>query len=287
MKAKKSIPKIGLALGSGGPRGLAHIGVIKALLEHNIPIDMIAGASAGSLIGGIYLALGSIQKAEDIAKSLTYKDIIAAFADFGSRLGIIKGVKMEQHLARLLGRKTIERLPIPYAAVATDMTSGDTVTITKGSLVKAIRASCSIPALVDAAYFGKTYLIDGGGSNPVPVSVVRELGADFVIAVNLDVYEFINANTLSTRKPNVTDMGMAALHMLRYNLAKKICEDADVTITPAVASVSSMNLTQFLHGEAIIQKGYDATLTALPRIRQVLTVAGLYDKRAKKPLSVV
>ncbi|MBI5019607.1 patatin-like phospholipase family protein [Candidatus Gottesmanbacteria bacterium] len=275
MKSHKPAKKIGLALGSGGPRGLAHIGVIKALLEHRIPIDIIAGASAGSLIGGMFLALGSIQKVEDIAKTLSYKDIISAFADFGSRSGIIKGVKMEQHLGRLLGRKKIENLPIPYAAVATDMTSGDTVTITRGNLVKAIRASSSIPALVDAAYFGKTYLIDGGGSNPVPVSVARDLGADYVIAVNLDVYEFINANGFPGKKPNVTDMGLAALHMLRYNLAKKLCEDADVTITPPVASVSSINLTEFLHGESIIQKGYTATIAALPRIRQVLSVAGI------------
>lgn len=275
MKSTKPAQKIGLALGSGGPRGLAHIGVIKALLEHRIPIDVIAGASAGSLIGGMYLALGSIQKVEDIAKSLSYKDIIAAFADFGSRSGIIKGVKMEQHLTHLLGRKKIENLPIPYAAVATDMTSGDTVTISRGSLVKAIRASSSVPALVDAAFFGKTYLIDGGGSNPVPVNVARDLGAKYVIAVNLDVYEFFNVNRLPAKMPSVTDMGLAALHMLRYNLAKKLCADADVTITPPVASISSINLTQFLHGEVIIRKGYEATISALPRIRQVLSVAGI------------
>lgn len=274
MKHKKAAPKIGLALGSGGPRGLAHIGVIKALRDHHVPIDVIAGASAGSLIGGMYIALGSIENVEAIAKSLTYKDIIDAFADFGSRSGIIKGIRMERHLSRLLGRKKIEDLPIPYAAIATDMKSGEAVTITHGNLVKAIRASSSIPALVDAAHFGKTYLIDGGGSNPVPVNVTRDLGADYVIAVNLDTYEFVNT-TVPDKRPTVADMGIAALRMLRYNLAKTLCEDADVTITPAVASTSSINLAELLHGEAIIQKGYDATIATLPAIMQVLHTAGI------------
>ncbi len=278
MKQKKPVPKIGLALGSGGPRGLAHIGVIKALTEHKIPLHVITGASSGALIGGMYLSLGSITKVEHIAISLTYKDIIAAFADFGSRSGIIKGVKMEQHLTKLLGRKNIEDLPVPFAAVATDMKTGEAVTITRGSLIKAIRASSSIPALVDAAYIGKTYLIDGGGSNPVPVSIARNMGATHVIAVNLDVYEFLRRDPVSVKLPTVADMGLAALHMLRYNLAKKLCEDADVTITPDVSSISSINLTEFLHGEAIIQKGYTATIRALPRIRQVLSVAGIRIK---------
>lgn len=261
--------KIGLALGSGGARGLAHIGVIKALLEHNIPIDVIAGASAGSLIGGMYLALGSIEKVEEIAKSLTYKDMIAAFVDFGSFSGIIKGVKLEQHLQTLLGDKQIEDLPIPYAAIATDMVNGNTVSLTRGNLVKAIRASSSIPALVDAAYLNEAFLIDGGGSNPVPVRVARDLGATHVIAVNLDVYEFINADS-PTKRPKMTDMGLAALHMIRYNFSKKLCEDADITITPDVASVSSINLVEFLHGEAIIQKGYEAAITAMPKIEKRL-----------------
>lgn len=274
MKPRKTVPKIGLALGSGGARGLAHIGVIKALLEHHIPIDIITGASAGALIGGMYLSLGSIEKVEHIAKSLTYKDIIAAFADFGSKSGLIRGLKLEQHLTRLIGRKNIEDLPLPYAAIATDMSSGEAVTINHGSLIKAIRASSSVPALVDAAFFGKTYLIDGGGSNPVPVSVARDLGATYVIAVNLDTYEFIRT-TSPDKRPSAADVGVAAVWMLRYNLAKQLCKDADVTITPPVASTSSINLTQFLHGEAIIQKGYDAAIASLPAIMQVLHTAGI------------
>lgn len=264
--------RIGLALGSGGPRGLAHIGVIKALLEHHIPIDTIAGASAGSLIGGMYLALGSIKKVEEIAQSLTYKDMIAAFVDFGSLSGIIKGVKLEKHLESIVGTKLIEELPIPFAAVATDMMNGNTVSITRGNLTRAIRASSSIPALVDAAFVNEAFLIDGGGSNPVPVSVARSLGATHVIAVNLDVYEFINAAS-PTKRPKMTDMGLAALHMLRYNLSKTLCKDADVTITPDVASVSSINLVEFLHGETIIQKGYEAAVASLPQIQNILSIS--------------
>jgi len=269
MKPKQT--RIGLALGSGGPRGLAHIGVIKALLDHDIPIDVIAGSSAGALIGGMYLALGSIEAVENIATSLTYKDILAAFVDFGSFSGIIKGIKLEDRLEKILHNQTIERLPIPFAAVATDILSGDAITITKGSLTKAIRASSSIPALIDAAHIGNSYLIDGGGSNPIPVSVARSLGGTRIIAVNLDAYKFTNEDDKHVfQRPSMANMGIAALNMLRHNLAKKLCEDADVTITPAVSSISSINLAQFLHGETIIQKGYDATLAVMPKIKRLI-----------------
>ena len=185
MKQRK---KIGLALGSGGAKGLSHIGVIKALEESNIPIDMIAGASAGALVGGAYLALGSIQKLEKYVTSLTYKDLAWIFLDLGSSSGIIKGDKIEQYLKELCSDKVIESLSIPFAAIATEVSTGKAVALRRGSLASAIRASGSVPALIGSVYLDGKHLVDGGASCPVPVPIVKDLGADYVIAVNLAKY---------------------------------------------------------------------------------------------------
>jgi len=261
--------KIGLALGSGGPRGLSHIGVIKALEEHHIPIDVIAGSSAGALIGGLYTALGSIEEVETIAKTITFKDLARIFTDFGSWSGIIRGRKVETFLAGMVKNRTIETLPIPFAAVATDISTGEGVDITKGDLSQAIRASSSIPALFDAAHRDEKYLVDGSGSFPVPVRTTKALGATRVIAVNLDSYHFVHPEGRQG-KPTAADMGVAAVQLLRFNLAKELCREADVTIIPDVADISSVNLMQLVHGEDIIQRGYDAAQKAIPEIKKLL-----------------
>ena len=259
--------KVGLALGSGGARGLAHIGVIKALEEHDIPIDMIVGSSAGALIGGVYLALGSIAELENFVHSLTYKDLAWMFLDIGSPSGLIRGNKIEQYLERVCSGLTIESLSRPFAAVATDLATGKAMPLRSGPLSRAIRASSSVPALIDAVELGGQRLVDGGTSFPVPVPIVRDLGADFVIAVNLDVYPFIQTGTAS-RPPTVSDMGRTAIELLRFNLANMLCRDANCTIVPDVARVSSLNLMKFIRGEEIIQKGYDAAMEIMPILKR-------------------
>lgn len=262
--------KIGLALGSGGPRGLAHIGVIKALVENKIPIDVIAGSSAGALIGGLYATLGSIDEVEKVARTITLKDLIWIFSDLGSLSGIIRGQKIEEFLAKILAKKTIETLSIPFAAVATDVITGEAVAIKNGDLAWAIRASGSVPALINTAYKDERCLIDGGGSFPVPVRTVKDMGATFVIAVNLDVYNFIDPQKNPQSQLNITDMGIAAIRLLRFNLARELCREADVTITPEVADISSINLIKMVHGEAIINKGYTAAQRLIPKIRELI-----------------
>ena len=268
MKQRK---KIGLALGSGGAKGLSHIGVIKALEESNIPIDMIAGASAGALVGGAYLALGSIQKLEKYVTSLTYKDLAWIFLDLGSSSGIIKGDKIEQYLKELCSDKVIESLSIPFAAIATEVSTGKAVALRRGSLASAIRASGSVPALIGSVYLDGKHLVDGGASCPVPVPIVKDLGADYVIAGNLDIYPFFQSDS-SGRTPTVPVMGRTALEMLRFNLANLLCRDADLTIIPDVSHTSSFNLAKFVHGEEIIQKGYDAAMAMIPKIKEDLSL---------------
>jgi len=259
--------KIGLALGSGGPRGLAHIGVIKALVENGISIDMIAGSSAGALIGGVFLALGSIDKVEEYVHSLTYKKLAWMFLDLGSASGLIRGDNIEKYLEEILSGKTIESLLVPFAAVTTDLSTGDSVSVRTGLLSHAIRASSAIPALIESTHVHGRHLVDGGASAPVPVSIVKDLGAEYTIAVNLDVYSFIQPHT-SSHSPTIPDMGRAAIELLRFNLAGLMCREADCIITPDVSHVSSLNLMKFIHGEDIVQKGYEAGIAAISKIKE-------------------
>jgi NTE family protein len=261
--------KIGLALGSGGPRGLAHIGIIKALVEHDIPIDIIAGSSAGALIGGVFLALGSISKVEEYVHSLTYKKLAWMFLDLSLTTGIIRGDKIEQYLEGILLGKTIESLKVPFAAVATDLSTGDIVPIQNGLLSHAIRASSAIPVLIDSIPINGKYCVDGGASAPIPVSVVKEMGSEYTIAVNLDTFSFIPPD-ISKQKAIIPNMGRVAIELLRFNLANLLCKEADCVIVPDVSRISSLNLMEFIRGEEIIQKGYEAGIAVIPKIKKDL-----------------
>lgn len=264
---------IGLALGSGGPRGLAHIGVIKALLEQNIPIDVITGCSAGALIGGLYASLGNIGEVEKIATSLTKKDILWVFSDIGFPSGILHGNNVTEFIQNFLHHILIESLPLPFAAIATDLSTGDPVTLTTGNLATAIHASFAIPVVFEPVFLNNTYMIDGGCSCPVPIEPAKKLGADVVIAVNLDLYPLPDkADLKETKKPNVKDAGFATVNFFRYNLSKELCKSADVTITPDVANVSSLNLLQVFQGSDVIKKGYDATLAQMSEIKKAIRI---------------
>ncbi len=262
--------KIGLALGGGGARGLAHIGVIKALKEKNIPIDKISGSSAGSLIGGLYLAQESILKVEQIAKEITLKDFIKLLGGITSLTSVIRGKKMDTFLNKYCQNKKIEDLKLPFAPVATDLVTGDDYIIKTGSLSKAIRASCAIPGLFEGVKYSSKLLVDGAISLPVPVRAAKKLGATFVIAVSLYSYSFDEARIKGRKKPRIPTLGSSAINMMQYNLAKEQYKEADITIFPDVSSVPSLNLRYFIKGEDIIEKGYKAALEVIPIIEDKL-----------------
>lgn len=265
----KKKTKVGLALGSGGARGLAHIGVIRALKENNIPIDIITGSSAGSLIGGLYASTNSVEKVEEISKKVNYLDIFSVFSRKAQSSGIFSGERIETYLNDILKEEKIEKLKIPFAAIATDITTGKTITITKGDLAKAIRASSSIPALINAVEINNHLLVDGGSSCPVPVEAAKKLGADFIIAVNLDTYEFIKPGSL-IENISAKEMGVAAFNILRSSLSKELCKSADIVITPNVSNIPSFNLINFVNGKKVIQTGYEATLELIEKIKECI-----------------
>ncbi len=188
-------PLIGLALGSGSVRGWSHIGVIQELTELGIKPDIVCGSSIGALVGAAY-ANGVLDQLEDWARRLNRVEM-ARLVDFvGARGGLIEGTRFMAAIRKFCGDTLIEELPIPFLAVACDFATGREVWLREGSLLRAIRASVAIPGLVVPGRIGERLLVDGGLVNPVPVAPCRALGADIVIAVN------VNADLVSRHRRN-------------------------------------------------------------------------------------
>ena len=191
--------KIGLALGSGSARGWSHIGVIHGLQEEGINIDMVCGTSIGAIVGGA-LAAGLLDHLDEWVRELSWSDILGFMDITLPRSGLIEGEKIANLFRNDLSDPNIEDLSLPFAAVATDMSSGREVWLQKGSLIDAIRASISLPGIFTPFKQKDRWLVDGGLINPVPVSLCRAMGADIVIAVNL------NSDIMGKRKQPVKDV---------------------------------------------------------------------------------
>jgi NTE family protein len=176
------IPKIGIALGGGFARGLAHIGILKVLEEENIPVDFIAGTSVGSVIGAAYASGISAKELEEIAALVRFKD----FSRWTfSRFGLFSNDKMSIFLRKILRCKTFEELKIPMAIAATDIITGDAVVFTKGDLLDPVRASCAYPGMFQPVRIGNQLLVDGLLAHSVPAAPLRDMGAERVISVHL------------------------------------------------------------------------------------------------------
>jgi NTE family protein len=177
--------RVGLALGSGGARGWAHIGVIRALQEAGIGIDLLSGASIGALVGAIHCA-GELDELEDFVRELSWRDMLSYFDMVFPVSGLLDGNRVYDLLSDHIRGMTIEDSPIPFCCVATDLIRGREVQLRSGAMVDAVRASISVPGIFTPFSHGDRFLGDGGIVNPVPVDVVRAMGAEVVIAVNLN-----------------------------------------------------------------------------------------------------
>lgn len=178
-------PKIGLALGAGGARGWAHLGVIRALTEYGIRADVVCGTSMGSLVGAAYAqGHGELERLEEWALSLGWRDVFGLM-DFSWRGGLLRGRKLFEFMRSHFGLQDIESLPIPYGAIATELATGREVWLRHGHVLDAVRASAAIPGVFAPVLRDGELLVDGALVNPVPVSMCRALDADVVIAVDL------------------------------------------------------------------------------------------------------
>ncbi|MFA4906653.1 MAG: patatin-like phospholipase family protein [archaeon] len=210
--------KIGLALSGGAAKGLAHIGVIKALEESGIKVDYIAGSSMGALVGAAYASGIPIDTLEKIAINTDWMTAAKLFMPGFSTAGLVDGKRVKEFLYTLYGDKKIEDLPIPFAATAADISTGKLYIINKGSLLEAVRASISIPIVFTPVKHNDIFLVDGGLVNPVPIDVVREMGADYIIAVHVlharlpaEKGEYIQIENPDKEKTSMTLKSISAL----------------------------------------------------------------------------
>ena len=260
--AESKRPKIGLALGSGGSRGLAHIGVIKVLEENNIPIDFIAGSSIGAMVGGFYAAGLSIKEIEEIALSTNWRRLFSVLFDPHLKQGLIGGEKLKTFIENYINGKKFEDCKVPFVTVATDLKTGEVVVLNKGEMAQAIRTSISIPLVFKPAEINGRMLVDGGLSAPVPVEIVRGMGADIIIAVNLDKHYYDEE-----WKPGWYNIANDSLNILRHHLALSNVANADIVID---INVGKNYWYQFTNGQDKILTGEKATKEVLPRLQEII-----------------
>ncbi len=206
--------KTGLALGSGAARGLTEIGVLNALEEKNISIDYISGSSIGALIGAAYAMGMPLSEMENIALKTDWKLMAKIFLPTLSLSAIVNDKYLGEFLHSIFGDKDFEDLKTPCSVVTTDIDSGKTVVLKSGNLLKAVRASMSLPMLFSPVIYKRKKLVDGGLSNPIPVDIVKEQNVDRVIAVNLRGFSPINS---SLPKENAIENNNKNLNELTLN----------------------------------------------------------------------
>ena len=257
-------PKIGLALGSGGAKGLAHIGIIKVLEENNIPIDFIAGSSIGAMVGGCYAALGEIDEIKKIALKANSRMLFSFIDPVFSRGGMVRGEKIKKFFEQFVNGIDINDCKIPFVSVTTDLKNGETVVLKEGKLSEAIQASIACPPFFKPVEIESRSLCDGGLSMPVPVEVVKKMGADIVIAVNLDAYQ-----PSDIKKAGVVFFKAAqrTIWLLRHHLSVSNIKSADFIIAP---QTGRMYWNKFASGEKVILAGEEAAREILPEIQRLI-----------------
>jgi NTE family protein len=262
-------PTIGLALSGGAARGIAHVGVLRALTEHNIPIDYVAGTSAGSLVGGAWATGMPLDQIEDLGRSMRWRDVGRMTV---SRLGVQSNDRLEQYLRDRLPRTRFEDLPVPFAAVATELGSGAAVVMRdEGDLPFAIRASCVIPGwYVPVVDEEGRQLVDGGLVAIIPSSVARSLGADIVIAVdvNSEGAKFMSSTT------SVIGVMLQSMMVVQKTASSYQISLSDYVIRPKVGHI---RWDEMGRGAELVAAGYQAALESVPEILALIEATGGKD----------
>jgi NTE family protein len=253
---------VALVLGGGSARGFAHIGVIRALEQEKIPIDLVVGTSVGSLIGAIYAHDRNSFELEWTAFALEKDEIF----DYGllnafTGMGAAKGEKLEAFIKGKVPTENIEDLKIPFVAVATDLNRGTKVVLDTGSVGRAVRASSAIPGVFQPVAHQGKLLVDGGLIDNVPVSVARDKGADIVIAVDIGK-QVSNFNIV-----DIIDVMLQSITIMNAENARFRKREADVLIEPKIGDVGMLDFTQ---KKRCMQAGIEATQKMIPEIKAAI-----------------
>ena len=252
-------PVIALALGGGGAKGFAHIGVLKVLESHGIKPKIVTGTSAGSFVGSIYASGKSPYQLQQIAQQLKESDIRDLTLN---SQGIVLGQKLQDYVNRNVGNKPIEQFPIRFAAVATRLDNGKKADFIKGNAGQAVRASCSIPNVFVPATIGKSKYIDGGLVSPIPVQTAKDMGADIVIAVD------ISARPTGAQSMNMWGLLDQTINIMGQQSINYELSLANIVIQPKVGHLGTLDLKA--SNQAILE-GEKATQGKITAIQAAIT----------------
>lgn len=280
MQSLEGQPRIGLALGGGGARGLAHIGVLKVLEREGFPVDLLAGASMGGVIAAGYAAgLDAAALEEEALRMGRWRNLLPLVDRSLPGLGLVKGARVREYFMQQLGEKTFADLRVPLALVAVDLLTGEEVILNRGLVANAVRSTVSLPGILAPVRLGDRLLVDGGLLNNVPADMVRRMGADVVIAVDVSsrpngVSGLLDAEQRGAsllQIPLIIETLQRSLGIMESWVWNRRLADArpEVVIRPE-ASKNTSTLLGFHRAAEIIAAGEVATATSLPRLRQAI-----------------
>ncbi|ADL54427.1 patatin-like phospholipase family protein [Gallionella capsiferriformans] len=271
-------PVVALALGSGGDRGFAHIGVIKVLEANNIKVDLVLGTSAGSVVGALYAGGYDGVALEKLALEMDREKL----KDFDfSRRGYVRGEQLQDFINRALKNRSIEQLDKPFVAIATQLSSGRAVAFNRGNTGMAVRASSSIPGVFYPVIIQGEEYVDGDLKKPVPVTIAREMGADFIIAVDISQQPKDSPALL-----DIIDILKQSLRIMRQSILSQELASAQVVIRPVIGMTPEIDAASKLH---LIKAGEEAATAALPMIRewlQKIAAEKALEQHPSSPLAV-
>jgi len=251
-------PNVGVALGGGFARGIAHIGVLRVLEENHIPVDCVAGTSVGALVAATYASGTPLSEMEEQGSS-------TRFRDFGrwtvSRMGMASNERLEEYLHKFTPARYFEELKVPLSIVATDLISGESVYFTEGEIGPALRASCAYPGLFLPVEYRNHILVDGFLTETVPASAVRKMGADIVISVHLE------PGLLDGKPRNTIEVISRSFSIIQMAATQRWRSMTDVLIEPDVHHVL---WDEFVKTPQLVAAGEAAARAALPQIRAAL-----------------
>jgi len=271
--------KVGLALSGGAARGLAHIGVLEIMEKEKISINMIAGTSMGAIIGAMYAQSKNADEIKKVALDLGWTEMAKMVALTSPKTGLLSGRKIKARLREIIGEVDFADLKIPFACVATDIVTGEEVVMKHGPVLEAVIASMSLPVIFKAARWHGKYLVDGGVVNPVPVSVLKDMGADFMIASNVVVKPVDRVKNTQpaadmqkhygkVKGPNLLNIMMQFVNITSYQAVKSSLNGVDVVIRPSVADIG---FSDFKNARECISRGELAAKASMPEIKQLLS----------------
>jgi len=254
--ATSNRPLVALVLGSGGNRGFAHVGVIKVLEENNIPVDIVVGTSVSSMVGALYAGGFHAAELEKLALNLEQGQLNDYELSFE---GYIRGELLQDFINHELHDRTIEQLGKPFAAIATELSSGKAAAFNHGNTGMAVRASSSIPGVFLPILINGSEYVDGGLKDPVPVKIAQQMGADVVIAVDVSRLPLNNQ-----RASNVLQIWIQSARIMQQTIAENEIKSAQIVIRPQIGATPKINLVS---KHSLVKAGEDAANAAIPAIR--------------------